>query len=183
MTSTKLHPDVGVGHVHLRVADLERATAFYRDALGLDVVAYGPDFGLPGAAFLSAGGYHHHVGLNTWESEGASPPPRGHTGLYHVAFVYPNRGELGNAVRRILDHGRPVDGAEDHGATVSVYLKDPNGNGIELYYDRPRGEWFDARGLPVLKAEPFDPLELVSPVEDREHPEVEPATDETAARR
>ena len=162
MNSSGLHPDVRVGHVHLRVADLERATAFYRDVLGLDVVAYGPDFGVPGAAFLSAGGYHHHVGLNTWTSEGSAPPPEGHTGLYHVAYVYPDRTELGRAVRRILDHGYPIDGAEDHGATVSVYLRDPDGNGIELYYDRPRKDWFDERGLPVLKAEPFDARDLAA---------------------
>ena len=161
MTETQLHPETRVGHVHLKVADLARATAFYRDALGFDVMAYGPDFGLPGAAFLSAGGYHHHVGLNTWTSEDGSPPPDGRTGLYHVAFVYPGREELGDALRRLLDHGHPLDGAEDHGATVSVYLRDPDGNGIELYYDRPREEWFDARGLPVLKAEPFDPRELL----------------------
>lgn len=161
MTETRPHTGVRVGHVHLRVADLERATAFYRDVLGFDVMAYGPDFGLPGAAFLSAGGYHHHIGLNTWESGGGTPPPAGHTGLYHVAFVYPDREELGEAVRRLLDHGYPIDGAEDHGATVSVYLKDPDGNGIELYHDRPREAWFDARGLPVLKAEPFDPRELL----------------------
>jgi catechol 2,3-dioxygenase len=161
MKGIKLHPDVRIGHVHLRVADLERATAFYRDVLGFDVIAYGPDLGLPGAAFLSAGGYHHHLGLNTWTSEDGEPPPQGHTGLYHVAFVYPNRRELGRAVGRLLDHGHPIDGAEDHGATVSVYLSDPDGNGIELYYDRPREEWFDARGNPILKAEPFAPRDLL----------------------
>jgi catechol 2,3-dioxygenase len=162
MTEPALHPDVGIGHVHPRVADLERAAAFYRDVLGFDVVAYGPDFGLSGAAFLSAGGYHHHVGLNTWTSEGGDPPPEGHTGLYHLAIVHPDRAELGRAVARLLDHGHPIDGAEDHGATVSVYLRDPDGNGIELYYDRPREAWFDERGHPVLKAEPFDPGDLLA---------------------
>jgi catechol 2,3-dioxygenase len=161
MGEFKLPGDVRVGHVHLRIADLERATAFYRDVLGFDVMAYGPDLGVPGAAFLSAGGYHHHVGLNSWESAGGTPPPQGHTGLYHVAFLYPDRRALGGAVQRLLDHGHPIDGAEDHGATVSVYLKDPDGNGIELYFDRPRHEWFDERGNPVLKAEPFDPRELL----------------------
>jgi catechol 2,3-dioxygenase len=156
-----IHPDAGIGHVHLRVADLERATAFYRDALGFVVTAYGPDLGVPGAAFLAAGGYHHHIGLNSWESEGATPPPRGHTGLYHLAIVYPDRRELGRAVQRVLDHGHPVDGAEDHGATVSVYLSDPEGNGIELYYDRPRETWYDAKGRPVLKADAFHPRELL----------------------
>jgi len=155
------YPDVRIGHVHLRVADLARATAFYRDVLGFDVMAYGPDLGLPGAAFLSSGGYHHHVGLNTWESDGGTPPPKGHTGLYHFALLYPNRRELGLTVERLLDHGYPIEGAEDHGATVSVYLRDPDGNGIELYYDRPRAEWFDERGNPVLKADPFDPSKLL----------------------
>jgi len=161
MNETEPHPDIRLGHVHLRVADLARATAFYRDVLGFDVTAYGPDFGIPGAAFLSSGGYHHHVGLNTWQSEGGSPPPDGHTGLYHFALLYPDRRGLGHAVRRLLDHGYPIDGAEDHGATVSVYLRDPDGNGIELYYDRPRSEWFDPQGNPVLKADPFDPRELL----------------------
>jgi catechol 2,3-dioxygenase len=162
MTESEFHPDVRIGHVHLRVGDLARATAFYRDVLGFDVMAYGPDLGLPGAAFLSSRGYHHHVGLNTWESEGGTPPPEGHTGLYHFALLYPDRQELGRAVRQILARGYPIDSAEDHGATVSVYLRDPDGNGIELYYDRPRSEWLDAQGNPVLKAETFDPAELLA---------------------
>ena len=166
MNDTEPRPEIRVGHVHLRVADLERATAFYRDALGLDVMAYGPDLGLPGAAFLSAGGYHHHIGLNTWTSADGAPPPAGHTGLYHFALVYPDRRGLARAVRRLLDHDHPIDGAEDHGATVSIYLRDPDGNGVELYYDRPREAWFDERGVPVLKAEPFDPCDLL----DAAHP-------------
>ena len=137
MNQSAIHPAARIGHVHLRVADLERATAFYRDLLGFGVTAYGPDFGLQ-AAFLAAGDYHHHIGLNTWLSEGGTPPPPGHTGLHHLAIVYPDRGELARAVRRLLDRGYPLDGAEDHGGTVSVYLRDPDGNGIELYYDRPR---------------------------------------------
>jgi catechol 2,3-dioxygenase len=161
MNEPEFHPDMRIGHVHLRVADLARATAFYRDVLGFDVTAYGPDFGLPDAAFLSSGGYHHHVGLNTWQSEGGSPPPEGHTGLYHFALLYPDRRGLGHAVGRLLDHGYPIDGAEDHGATVSVYLRDPDGNGIELYYDRPRSAWFDQQGNPILEADPFDPRELL----------------------
>ncbi|MDQ3792390.1 MAG: VOC family protein [Actinomycetota bacterium] len=167
MNEQRLHLDVRIGHVHLRVADLERATAFYRDCIDLDVVAYGPDFGLPGAAFLSAGGYHHHVGLNTWSSEGGGPPPEGHTGLHHVAFLYPDRRELARAVERLIDHDYPIEGAEDHGATVSVYLSDPDGNGIELYYDRPREDWFDPRGIPILKAEPFDPRDLLAELSQR----------------
>jgi catechol 2,3-dioxygenase len=161
MNEYALHPEAHIGHVHLRVANLERATAFYRDVLGFDVMAHGPDLGVPGAAFLSAGGYHHHIGLNTWESEEGTPPLRGHTGLYHLAIVYPERRELGRAVRRLLEHGHPIDGSEDHGATVSVYLRDPEGNGIELYYDRPPEAWYDAEGRPVLKADAFDPRELL----------------------
>lgn len=161
MNEPEVPPDMRVGHVHLRVADLARATAFYRDVLGFDVTAYGPDFGLPGAVFLSSGGYHHHIGLNTWQSQGGTPPPEGHTGLYHLALLYPDRRGLGRAVRRLLNHDYPINVAEDHGATVSVYLSDPDGNGIELYYDRPRSEWFDPQGNPVLKADPFDPRELL----------------------
>ena len=156
-----LHPAVRIGHVHLRVANLERATAFYRDVLGFDVTVYGADVGLPGAAFLSAGGYHHHIGLNTWQSEDGTPPPEGHTGLHHFAILYPYRRELARAVERLLQRGYPIGGAQDHGATVSVYLSDPAGNGIELYYDRPRKEWFDSRGNPNIKAEPFDPRDLL----------------------
>jgi catechol 2,3-dioxygenase len=154
-----IHPRVSIGHVHLKVADLARALAFYQGVLGFELTQR---FG-NGAAFLSAGGYHHHIGLNTWESAGGSPAPAGHTGLYHVALLYPDRRELGRAVRRLLDHDYPVDHATDHGGTISVYLSDPDGNGIELYYDRPRFEWFDADGRPVLKAERFDYHELLSP--------------------
>ena len=147
-----IHPAVRVGHVHLRVADLDRSIAFYRDGLGFGVVADGRPLGLD-AAFLAAGDYHHHVGLNTWESAGGTPPPPGHTGLYHVAFVYPDRRELARAVERLQEHGYAIDHATDHGATVSVYLEDPDGNGVELYYDRPRETWFDDAGNPILKAD------------------------------
>jgi catechol 2,3-dioxygenase len=161
MSTEPIHPAVRVGHVHLKVADLDRAIGFYRDALGLGVTGDGREAGIP-AAFLAAGDYHHHVGLNTFESEGGSPPPPGHAGLYHVAFVYPDRTELGRAVQRLLDHGVAIDHATDHGGTVSVYLSDPDGNGVELYYDRPRADWFDAEGRPVLKAERFDFRELLT---------------------
>ena len=161
MHTEPIHPAVRVGHVHLRVADLDRAIAFYRDALGFAVTADARAAGLQ-MVLLAAGDYHHHVGLNTWDSLGASPPPAGHTGLYHVAFVYPDRRELGAAVRRLIEHDHPVDHGTDHGGTVSVYLSDPDGNGIELYYDRPRAEWFDADGRPVLKNERFDPHDLLS---------------------
>jgi len=160
MHDEPIHPAVRVGHIHLRVADLDRAVAFYRDALGFGVSADGREAGVP-AVFLAAGDYHHHVGLNTFESAGASPPPSGHTGLYHAAFLYPDRRELGRAVQRLLDHAYPIDHATDHGGTVSVYLADPDGNGIELYYDRPRADWVDADGRPVIKADRFDFLELL----------------------
>src|SRR5919107_1468516 len=142
MQTSTIHPAVRVGHVHLRVADLDRALAFYRDALGLAVTADGREHGID-AAFLAAGDYHHHVALNTWQSAGGAPPPPGHTGLYHVAFLYPGRRELGRAVQRLLDCGYAVDHGTDHGVSVSVYLDDPDGNGVELTYDRPRAGWFD----------------------------------------
>jgi catechol 2,3-dioxygenase len=147
-----------IGHVHLKVADLDRSLAFYRDALGFHVQGRIGDQ----AAFLSAdGAYHHHIGLNTFEGAGAPPPDPAHAGLYHVAFVYPDRRELARAVQRLVDHGFPPDRATDHGATVSVYLEDPDGNGVELYYDRPRERWFDAEGRPVLKADHFDFREIL----------------------
>lgn len=155
------HAHMRIGHVHLKVADLDRAIAFYRDVLGLSVTADGREHGFD-AAFLAAGDYHHHIGLNSFGSAGGEPPPPGHTGLYHVAFVYPDRDGLAEATRRVLAHGYPIDHGTDHGATVSVYLADPDGNGIELYYDRPRQDWFDDDGRPVLKLDYFDPSELLS---------------------
>lgn len=134
---------VRVGHVHLRVADLDRAIAFYAGVLGFDVMQKFAS----GAAFLSAGGYHHHLGLNVWESKGGTPPPPGHTGLYHTAFLYPSRAALADAVRRVIEAGIPLDGAADHGVSEAVYLRDPDGNGVELYRDRPPEEWpLDAEG-------------------------------------
>src|ERR687894_5097 len=155
-----IHPAVRVGHVHLRVADLDRALGFYRDALGFGVTADARAYGLD-MVLLAAGDYHHHIGLNTWNSAGAEPPPPGHTGLYHVAFLYPDRRELGRAVRRLLDHDYPIDHATDHGGTVSVYVADPDGNGVELYYDRPRSDWFGPDARPVLKADRFDYHDLL----------------------
>jgi len=132
-----IDPRVDIGHVHLKVADIERSLAFWCGVLGFEVQArYGAE-----AVFISAGGYHHHIGLNTWESKGAGPPPRGSTGLYHVAVRYPDRRTLADALRRVNAAGVPVDGASDHGVSEAVYLRDPDGNGVELYRDRPREEW------------------------------------------
>jgi catechol 2,3-dioxygenase len=132
-----LDPGVDIGHVHLKVADLERAIAFYQDVLGFELVTR---MGAS-AAFLSAGGYHHHIGLNTWESLGGPPPPAGSTGLYHFAIRYPTRAALANALRRLRDARVPLDGASDHGVSEALYLRDPDGNGLELYWDRPREQW------------------------------------------
>ncbi len=137
MSNAPIHPAVRVGHIHLKVADLERAIAFYRDVLGFSLTQR---FGKQ-AAFLSAGGYHHHIGLNTWESAGGRPPAAGSTGLYHVAFLYPSRAELGDALRRLVKAGIPLDGAADHGVSEALYLRDPDENGVELYWDRPMEEW------------------------------------------
>jgi len=156
-----LPSDVRVGHVHLRVADLDRAAAFYRDLLGFTVTADARSIGVP-LVTLAAGDYHHHIALNTMVSAGGTPPPPGHTGLHHVALLYPDRDALANAVAWLLERGYPLDSAEDHGGTVSVYLRDPDGNGLELYYDRPRKQWFDAAGRPVLKAEKFDVRDLLA---------------------
>jgi len=132
-----IDPRTRIGHVHLTVGDLDRALRFYRDVLGFDITArYGAD-----AVFLSAGGYHHHIGLNTWAGRGAPPPPPGTTGLYHFAILFADRAALAAAVRRVLEHGIPLEGASDHGVSEAVYLRDPDGNGIELYHDRPESEW------------------------------------------
>jgi len=132
-----IDPGVEIGHVHLKVADLERSLAFYCGVLGFELtMRYGPS-----AAFVSAGGYHHHIGLNTWESAGGSPPPKGSTGLYHVAIRYPTRSALGDALRRLVAAGIALDGASDHGVSEALYLRDPDDNGLELYWDRPRDEW------------------------------------------
>jgi len=132
-----LDPRVRVGHIHLRVGDIERSLRFYRDALGFEVTQrYGRD-----AVFLSAGGYHHHIGLNAWESKGGTAPPPGSTGLYHVAFLYPTRAALADALRRLAAAGIPLTGAADHGVSEALYLEDPDGNGVELYWDRPESEW------------------------------------------
>jgi catechol 2,3-dioxygenase len=146
---------VDIGHVHLKVADLDRAIEFYRDILGFDLMQQVGDQ----AAFLSAGGYHHHIGLNTWESKGGSPPPPGTTGLYHVAIRYPTRAALADALKRLVDNQVPISGASDHGVSEAIYLHDPDGNGIELYRDRSKEEWPmapDGKGVAMVSI----PLDL-----------------------
>jgi len=132
-----IDPSVRIGHVHLKVADLDRALKFYHDVLGFELQQR---FGRQ-AAFLSAGGYHHHLGLNTWESAGGAPPPPGATGLYHTAILYPTRALLADALRRVLAAGIVLDGASDHGVSEALYLRDPDDNGVELYWDRPQEQW------------------------------------------
>lgn len=134
---THIHPEVRIGHVHLKVSDLEQSIAFYSDVLGFTVTQrYGRQ-----AAFLAAGEYHHHIGLNTWESTGGTPPPPGHTGLFHAAFLYPDRPALADALRRVRAAGLALTGAADHGVSEALYLDDPDGNGVELYRDKPKEEW------------------------------------------
>jgi catechol 2,3-dioxygenase len=153
MDGKPIDPRTRIGHVHLKVADIERALRFYRDVLGFELTQrYGRD-----AAFVSAGGYHHHIGLNVWESRGGSPPPRGTTGLYHLAILYPDRAALADALRRVLAAGIPLDGASDHGVSEALYLRDPDGNGVELYRDRPPEEWpRDAEGNVAMTTGPLD---------------------------
>jgi catechol 2,3-dioxygenase len=137
LTPRPIDPGARIGHVHLKVADLDRALAFYCGVLGFELMQrYGDQ-----AAFVSAGGYHHHIGLNTWESRGGSPPQRGTTGLYHVAILYPSRAALADALRRLIEADIPLDGASDHGVSEALYLRDPDHNGVELYWDRPESEW------------------------------------------
>jgi len=153
-----IHPGVRVGHVHLKVSDLDRAVKFYRDVLGFDLTQrYGSQ-----AAFLSAGGYHHHIGLNTWESFGGTPPPPGSTGLYHLAILYPTRAELADALRRVLSADIPLEGASDHGVSEAIYLRDPDGNGVELYWDRPGELWpRTAQGELAMGTAPLDLNDLL----------------------
>lgn len=134
---TSIHPDVRIGHVHLKVADLERALGFYVGVLGFSVVERMGH----SAVFIAAGDYHHHIGLNTWESLGGKPPAKGTTGLYHTAILYPTRAALGDALRRLQAAGIALEGASDHGVSEALYLRDPDDNGVELYWDRPRDLW------------------------------------------
>lgn len=154
----KIPAQTSIGHVHLKVTDIEKALQFYRDLLGFEVMQwYGES-----AAFLSAGGYHHHIGLNTWHSKGAGPAPIRAAGLYHTAILYPNRKDLAIAVKRLVDAGYPLTGASDHGVSQAIYLNDPDGNGVELYWDRPREEWpFDEKGNLLMGTEYLDLQDLL----------------------
>jgi len=142
-----------VGHIHLTVADLDRAVAFYRDLLGFEITAkYGTS-----AVFLSSGGYHHHIGLNVWNGKDAKPAPRGHTGMYHVAFLYPDRKSLANTLKRLSDAKYLLEGASDHGVSEAIYLRDPDDNGVEIYADRPKSEWSVSNGGMVeMRTQPLD---------------------------
>ena len=160
MAGRAIDPGVTIGHVHLKVADIERSLAFYCGVLGFELMQrFGKD-----AAFISAGGYHHHIGLNTWESKGGSPPPPGSTGLYHVAIRYPTRAALADALQRLANAGIPLDGASDHGVSEALYLRDPDENGVELYWDRAQKDW--PRGADGNLAMYTHPLDLDSLMAD-----------------
>lgn len=160
---TDLHkpidPGVRIGHVHLKVADLQRALVFYRDVLGFtETQRYGNS-----AVFLSAGGYHHHIAINTWQSLGATPPPPGHTGLFHHAVLYPSRAALADALRRLIAAGIRLDGASDHGVSEALYLRDPDQNGVELYWDRDPKDWpYDSQGNLAMDTQPLDLNDLLN---------------------
>ena len=158
----KAHPDTRIGHVHLRVADLDRAVAFYENVMGLELMQkYGDQ-----AAFMSAGGYHHHVGLNTWGSKDGTPPPPGHTGLFHLALLYPDRAALAAALKRVVEAGVQVEGASDHGVSEAIYFTDPDGNGIEIYRDRDPADWpRDADGRIAMYTRPLDLRALLAEAE------------------
>jgi catechol 2,3-dioxygenase len=172
-----IHPGVRIGHVHLKVADVDRALAFYCGVLGFTLTQrIGPQ-----AAFISAGGYHHHIGLNTWESRGGPPPPAGTTGLYHLAILYPTRAELADALRRLIEAKIPLEGASDHGVSEALYLRDPDDNGVELYWDRPKEAWpFTADGKLAMFTRRLDLTNLLgaggdTPAAQLEAPLFEPA--------
>jgi catechol 2,3-dioxygenase len=148
-----IHPKVSIGHVHLKVSDLERSVKFYTEFLGFEITTRIGN----SAAFLSAGGYHHHIGLNTWESQGGSAPAANTTGLYHFAILMPDRKELARTIKRLSDHQWPIDGMADHGVSEAIYLKDPDGNGIEIYVDRPKDRWpKDDKGNVMMYTRPLD---------------------------
>jgi catechol 2,3-dioxygenase len=160
-----------IGHIHLKVADLERAVIFYRDVMGFDLInRYGDQ-----AAFLSAGGYHHHIGLNTWHSAGGQPPAEGATGLYHYCILYPERRDLAAALKRLLDAGWGIDGASDHGTHEAIYMHDPDFNGMELAWDRPRSAWVDGDGKIIFSRKPLDFASLLGELDDPEAMKYAPA--------
>lgn len=156
------HPETIVGHIHLTVSNIDQSLSFYQDLLGFEISArYGDS-----AVFLSAGGYHHHIGLNTWSGKGATPPPHGHTGMYHVAFLYPNRKELARVLKRVIDAGYPIEGASDHGVSEAIYLRDPDNNGVEIYVDRPKETWTVGNdGLLEMITEPLDIQSILNEIE------------------
>jgi catechol 2,3-dioxygenase len=164
-----INPGVRIGHVHLKVADVDRALAFYCGVLGFELTQrIGPQ-----AAFISAGGYHHHIGLNTWESRGGPPPPQGTTGLYHLAILYPARAELADALRRLIEAKIPLEGASDHGVSEALYLRDPDDNGVELYWDRPKQAWpFTADGKLAMFTRRLDLANLLAESGDAPQPQV-----------
>lgn len=163
MNANPIHPHTRIGHVHLKVSDLDRAVKFYRDALGFEVQQY---YG-QGAAFLSAGGYHHHIGLNTWESRGGPPAPHGSTGLYHFAILMPDRRELARTLKRLIEMGVPIDGAADHGVSEAIYFRDPDQNGIEIYADRDPTDWpREANGELRMVTAPLDFDSLMAELND-----------------
>jgi len=154
----KAHPETQIGHIHLTVADLERSLGFYRDLLGFEVTAR-----IESAVFLSAGGYHHHIGLNTWAGEGVPPPDKRRAGIYHHAILYPSRKELAKVLQRLIDAQYPITGFADHGVSEAIYLDDPDGIGVELYADRPRSTWkVKNDGQVEMKTEPLDIGDLLS---------------------
>lgn len=157
-----IDPKVRIGHVHLKVSDLERALKFYRDILGFTVTRRRED----GAVFMSAGGYHHHIALNVWQSRNGSPPPPSATGLYHVAILYPTRERLADALRRLIEAKIPLEGASDHGVSEALYLRDPDDNGIELYWDRPKETWqYDPDGMIKMSTKALDLRNLLAEIE------------------
>jgi catechol 2,3-dioxygenase len=159
---SNIHPATRIGHIHLTVSDLERSLKFYRDLLGFEVSAWYGD----SAVFLSAGGYHHHIGLNTWAGKDAAPPPKGHTGLYHFAILLPSRKELAKVFKRLWEVNYPLEGASDHGVSESIYLQDPDGIGVEIYADRPEPEWQkDESGNIVMYTEGLNIPDLLSELE------------------
>lgn len=167
LTPRPVHPGTRIGHVHLKVADLDRALAFYNGVLGFELKQrYGRQ-----AAFVAAGGYHHHIGLNTWESKGGSPPARGTTGLFRLAILYPTRSALADALKRLFEAKVPLEGASDHGVSEALYLRDPDGNGVELYWDRAEPDWpRTAKGELAMYTRPLDLDNLLSEPEQDQYP-------------